>query len=402
MTLAYLVDTYPAPSHSFIRRELRALDRLGPAPHRFAMRSMRDALVDPADREEDAATEHVLEAGAARLAADLAALALTRPGRFAAALRLALACGGRAGARVRHLIYLAEAARIVRRCAALGIRHVHAHCGTNPATVAMLATALGGPRYSLTIHGPEEFDAPEALSLSEKLERAAFAVAISAHGRSQLCRWVPPAVWPRLLVVHCGIEPDTFPDPPPPLPAGTLRLVAVGRLVPQKGFADLLAALEIARRGTLDVRLTLVGDGPLRGELEQAGAGLGGAVRFAGWLDEAGVRAEIAAAHVLAVPSFAEGLPVVVMEAMAMARPVIATWIAGIPELVRPGETGWLVPPASPEALAAAIREAAGTPRDVLDRMGAAGRARVLARHDVAASAAQLAALFAHDWGPRP
>jgi glycosyltransferase involved in cell wall biosynthesis len=397
VTLAYLVNTYPAPSHSFIRREIRALERRGLAPHRFALRSARATLADPADRAEDAATEHLLEAGALRLAADLAAVALARPGRFLAALRLALACGARARARGRHLVYLAEAARLVRRCAAIGARHLHAHFGTNSATVAMLAATLGGPRYSFTVHGPEEFDAPLALSLPDKLRRAAFAVAISAHGRSQLCRWLPPAAWSRLHVVRCGIEPAAFPDPPPPLPEGPLRLVAIGRFAPQKGFDDLVAALALARPEHPGLTLVLVGDGPLRGALEAAVAarGLGGAVRFAGWQDEAGVRDALSAAHLLAVPSFAEGLPVVAMEAMAMARPVIATWIAGIPELVRDGETGWLVPPAAPEALAAALAAAAATPPARLAAMGAAGRARVLALHDADAAAARLAGLFA-------
>ncbi|MFN3643023.1 MAG: glycosyltransferase family 4 protein [Gemmobacter sp.] len=396
MTIAYLVNTYPLPSHSFIRREIRALERLGHDVHRLALRSARASLVDPADREEDAATEHLLEAGAAALAADLARLALAAPGRLLAALRLALACGGRAGSRLRHLVYLAEAARVVRRCRALGVRHLHAHFGTNSAAVAMLAAALGGPRYSVTVHGPEEFDAPLALSLPDKLSRAAFAVAISAHGRSQLCRWVPMAVWPRLHIVPCGVEAAAFPAALP-LPEGPLRLVAIGRFAEQKGFAILIEAMAIARRAAPAVTLTLVGDGALRPEIERAiaAAGIGDAVRLAGWLDEAGVRAALAAAHALVIPSFAEGLPVVAMEAMAAGRPVIATWIAGIPELVQDGIAGWLVPPADPQALADAIVAAAAQPLDRLAAMGAAGRERALDRHDVDRAAARLAGLIA-------
>ncbi|MFN6977567.1 MAG: glycosyltransferase [Gemmobacter sp.] len=396
MTIAYLVNTYPLPSHSFIRREIRALERQGHAVHRLALRSARTSLVDPADREEDAATEHLLEAGAAALAADLARVALVAPGRFLAALRLALACGGRAGSRLRHLVYLAEAARVVRRCRALGARHLHAHFGTNSAAVAMLAAALGGPRYSFTVHGPEEFDAPLALSLPDKLSRAAFAVAISAHGRSQLCRWVPMAVWPRLHIVPCGVEPGAFPGPLP-LPDGPLRLVAIGRFAEQKGFAILIDAMAIARRAVPAVTLTLVGDGALRPEIERAiaAASLGDAVHLAGWRDEAGVRAALAAAHALVIPSFAEGLPVVAMEAMAAGRPVIATWIAGIPELVQDGITGWLVPPADAQALADAIVAAAAQSPDRLAAMGADGRERALDRHDADRAAARLAGLFA-------
>ena len=390
MTIAYLINTYPQPSHSFIRREIRALERRGLRVHRFAFRSARSALVDAADLAEDDATEHVLRAGPLALGADFAALAAAAPARTAAALRLALACGARARARALHLVYLAEAARIVRRCRALGVTHLHAHFGTNSATVAMLVAALGGPRYSFTVHGPEEFDAPGPLSLDTKIAHAAFVVAISAHGRSQLCRLAPPEGWSRLIVVPCGVEPAAFPAALP-MPAGPLHLVSIGRFAAQKGFPVLLEALAAVP----DVRLTLVGDGPLRPTLAAAAAPFGRRVRFAGWQDEAGVRAALAAAHALALPSFAEGLPVVAMEAMAAGRPVIGTWIAGIPELVRDGETGWLVPPADPAALAGAIAAAAATPPVRLAEMGAAARVRALARHDVDAAAAILAARFA-------
>ncbi len=404
MPIAYLINTYPQPSHSFIRREIRALERRGQAVHRFAFRSARASLVDPADLAEDDATEHLLAAGALRLAADTLAEAARAPGRFAAALALAWRCGGQARARALHLVYLAEAARLTRRCRMLGIRHVHAHFGTNPATVAMLAQRLGGPSFSVTLHGPEEFDAPRALCLPEKLGAAAFAVAISAHGLSQLRRWRPPDGWDRLHIVRCGIEPSAFANPSA-LPDGPLRLVAVGRFAPQKGFTVLIEALALARsEGARDVTLTLVGDGEMRGAIAAAvaAAGLAEAVRLAGWQDEAGVRAALAAAHVLAVPSFAEGLPVVAMEAMAAGRPVIGTWVAGLPELVEPGATGWLVPPADAPALARAIIDAAQTPRAELARMGAAARARALALHDVDASAARLHALFARQEAASP
>ena len=403
MKLAYLVNTYPRASQTFIRREIQALERQGLAVHRFAMRSDRAALVDAADLAEDARTEHVLKMGAARLGLSALGWMPRHPRQAAAALRLALECGARGasgvagtGGRLRHLIYLAEAAHIARRCADLGITHLHAHFGTNSATVAMLAHALGGPRFSFTVHGPEEFDAPQAHSLGAKTARAAFTVAISSYGRSQLCRWAALADWPRLKVVHCGIEPAGF-GAPAPMPEGGPHLVAIGRLAEQKGFSLLVEAVALAVDDLPGLRLTILGDGPLRPELEEAIAakGLEGVVWLAGWADEAGVRAALAGAQALILPSFAEGLPVVVMEAMAAGRPVIATAIAGVPELVREGREGWLVPAGDAGALAEAIRCLSATPAERLAEMGAEARMRVLARHDIEKEAARLAVLFA-------
>ena len=401
MRIAYLVNTYPRASQTFIRREIHAMERLGFQIHRFAMRSDRASLVEAADKAEDARTEHVLEAGPAALIG-AAYWGVWQRGAWAS-LRLAMQCGARGagggdgtGGRLRHLVYWAEAAFVARRCRTLGISHLHAHFGTNSTTVAMLAHALGGPRYSFTVHGPEEFDAPHALSLSDKIARSAFAVAISSFGRSQLYRWSDPALWPRLKVIHCGIDPAAFPDDPAPLPTGGPHLVAIGRMAGQKGFALLIEAIAVARKRHPGLRLTLVGDGPLRPALQAqvAAAGLTAQVTFAGWKDDAGVRAALSQAQALILSSFAEGLPVVAMEAMAAGRPVIATAIAGLPELVIPGETGWLVPAGDPIALAGAIHALAATTPDRLAAMSATARSRVLARHDIDDEAGRLAALI--------
>lgn len=393
MKIAYLVNTYPRPSHTFIRREIRALERHGFDIHRFAMRSDRRNLNDPEDKVEDQRTEHVLEQGEAAMILGALKVALRHPVRMGRALRVAWRQGGRARLRLKHLVYVAEAAHIARRCRELGVQHLHAHFGTNSATVAGLQHILGGPRWSFTTHGPEEFDAPVALSLGEKATSASFTVAVSSFGRSQLCRWTPVDVWPRLRVVHCGIEPERFPQPEPPAPG--LRLVAIGRLSEQKGFPILIEAMAQAVRRQPDLHLTLVGDGELRGEIEALieRHTLRRHVTLTGWLPEEQVRAELAATNVLILPSFAEGLPMVVMEAMAAGRPVIATAIAGIPELVTPA-VGWLVPAGDAPALAAAIEVFAQTPHDTCVAMGSAARARVMERHDVNHEAERLGDLI--------
>ncbi len=394
MTIAYVLNTYPQPSHSFIRREVRALERRGYTVLRIAMRHSELTLVDPGDREEAEKTDYVLDAGAVRLGTSLLRAFVAAPGRAFEGLRLALKLGRASPlGRVRHLIYLAEAADVKARCDHAGVTHVHAHFGTNAAAVAMLTRVLGGPSYSFTVHGPEEYDAPAALSLADKIAHSAFVVGVSQFGRSQLCRWTALADWDKVKVVHCGIEPDVFPEPSEPEPHDDLRLVAIGRFVEQKGQKVLIEAMERLGDDGPRVTLALVGDGELRGDLETAiaEAGLGERVRITGWLDEAGVRAEIAGADALVMPSFAEGLPMVIMEAMAMARPIISTYIAGAPELVLEDQNGWLVPAGDPDALAQAIAALAATSPEKRAAMGRAGRERVLERHAIDGQAARLA-----------
>ena len=401
MKLAYLVNTYPRASHTFIRREIQALERIAIPVHRFAMRSDRAALIDAGDIAEDLRTEHVLEMGILRLMATAVIWMIAHPVAAVRAMGLALACGKRGaggpagtGGRLRHVIYLVEAAYIARRCRDLGIGHLHAHFGTNSATVALLAHALGGPRFSFTVHGPEEFDAPLALSLPQKIEGAAFVVAISSFGRSQLCRWVGPAHLDKIKVVHCGIEPDRFPTPSAP-PEGGPHLVAVGRLSAQKGFAILIEAMAIAAPALPNLHLTLVGDGELRGQIKGLiqKYGLAPRITLAGWQDEAGVRRALDGAQALILPSFAEGLPMVLMEAMANGRPVIATAIAGVPELVN-RDCGWVVPAGDAMALATAMHALSQMPAEKLAEMGHAARERVFARHDIDQLASALATHF--------
>lgn len=396
MRIAYLINQYPKVSHSFIRREILALERQGFEVLRLAVRGWDAELVDAGDHDEQARTTYLLRGGAPALATAVAALALRAPGRLFAGLRLALRMARRADRPwPYHLIYLAEACRALPALRAFGARHLHAHFGTNPAEVAMLVNVLSGLPYSFTVHGPEEFDKPQFLGTGEKLRRSAFAVAISSFGRSQLFRWAEHRLWGRVKVVHCGLEPAFHAVPPVPPPAAP-RLVCVGRLCEQKGQLLLIEALaRLAAKG-VDFDMVLAGDGELRGEIARLVEqhGLAGRVRITGWISSAQVREEILAARALVLPSFAEGLPVVIMEALALRRPVATTYVAGIPELVRPQENGWLFPAGSVDRLAAALETVLATPAAELERMGEAGRRAVLARHDVDREAAKLAGHF--------
>ena len=365
--------------------------------HRFALRGWDERPVDPEDRQEQLRTEYLLDHGLRGLFLPALKVLCASPRRFASALALALRMARGADRPLAwHFAYLAEACRLLPRLRALGVTHLHAHFGTNAAEVAALARALGGPPYSFTVHGPEEFDKAPSLALADKTAGAAFVVAVSSFGRSQLYRWLPSADWPKVRVVHCGLERAFHAGVALAIPEAP-RLVCVGRLAEQKGQLLLLeAAARLAARGVA-FELVLAGDGELRGELERLieRRGLGARLRITGWIDGTQVRREILAARALVLPSFAEGLPVVLMEAMALRRPVLATTVAGIPELVRHGVDGWLVAPGSVEALEDGLERILSLPGEQLARLGEAARARALERHSVEVEAAKLARLFA-------
>jgi colanic acid/amylovoran biosynthesis glycosyltransferase len=396
MRIAYLINQYPRSTQSFIRREILALEQQGFQITRIALRGWDAERSDPEDQTERERTWYVLREGATALLLALMHMLLTRPARFLRALGLAWRMSRRADRPLPvHLVYLAEACHIESWLRTTGVQHVHAHFGTNSAEVAMLVHALGGPQWSFTVHGPEEFDKAPLIGLAEKIRRCAFVVAVSSYGRSQLYRLVEQQLWPKVEVVHCGVD-RAFYNAPPSSPPVVRRLVCVGRLCERKGQVLLVeAARRLAGQG-LDFTLVLAGDGELRCEIERliASYKLEGNIRVTGWISNERVRDEILAAQALVLPSFAEGLPVVIMEAMALGRPIISTYVAGIPELVRPGEHGWLVPAGDVNALIEAMQTCFDTPAATLARMGSAARERVLARHNVDVETPKLAALF--------
>lgn len=394
--IAYFINQYPKVSHSFVRREILALERQGFEVLRIALRGWDAGLVDTEDVSEREQTRYVLQNGMTALLLAAIRVLLTRPLRFFVALRLALRMGMHADRPLPfHLVYLAEACRILPWLESFGAGHVHAHFGTNSAEVVMLANALGGPAYSFTVHGPEEFDRPIFLGLPEKIKRSAFVVAVSSFGRSQLFRWVPHDSWSKIKVVHCGLEKSFYNSPNTPVTANA-RLVCVGRLCEQKGQLLLLeAARGLAKKG-INFELVLAGDGEMRPEIERVIAeyGLNNRVRITGWISGAQVRDEIINSCGLVLPSFAEGLPVVIMEAMALRRPVISTYVAGIPELVLNNVNGWLVPAGSTAELMLAMEDMLSKSAAQLAAMGEAAFKRVIERHAIDTEAKKLAELF--------
>ena len=394
--IAYLSSMYPKVSHTFIRREIHALEALGYRISRLSVRPSGEAFVDPEDLAEVQHTRVLLANGPAGLIAPLMRAASRRPAAFARAAALA----GRLSPRsekgpLHHAAYLGEACLLREWLEEIGADHLHVHMAENPATVAMLCRQLGGPPWSLTVHGPPEFEKPGLIALKEKIASAELVFGVSHYGKSQLMRNARVDDWPKIHVVRCGLD-DAFIDAPElPVPAAP-RLVSVGRLCEQKAPHVLVEATARLVKAGVNLELVLVGDGELRGMVEQmiAQHGLGRHVTITGWANADKVRAEIEAARALVLPSFAEGLPVVLMEALALRRPVISTYIAGIPELVEPGRSGWLVPAGSVDDLVTAMREVLLASPERLLEMGNVGRRRALEMHDIRASADVLAELF--------
>jgi colanic acid/amylovoran biosynthesis glycosyltransferase len=397
MRLAYFVNQYPKVSHTFIRREIVALEALGFEVQRFAIRRRTgEPLVEAADIAEAERTRYVLAPGLLHLLFTVLLLAVQRPAGMWRALRMVTHIARRSHRPwLMHMASLAEAAVLTRWTRNQGVQHIHTHFGTNSAEVALLARLWGSAPYSLTLHGSDEWDRPLQWALLEKVQHAAFVVAISSFTRAQLMRWIRLSDHDKLHVVHCGVD-DEFIDAPATLPPDNQRLVCVGRLCNEKAQPLLIEALALLAARGLRPQLVLAGDGDLRPRIEAliAQHGLAAQVTLTGWIDGQRVRDEILASRALVMPSCMEGLPVALLEAMTLQRPVISTFVGGIPELVRPGRDGWLIEAGCATALADAIQACLQTPVETLARMGAEGRARILERHRIGQSARQLAQLF--------
>lgn len=410
--LGYLANSYPMTSTTFVRREIAAHETAGHPVTRFAIRPWDTALVEPLDIAEQRRTTYLLSGplgGLAGLAGPVLREMLTNPAGFLRAAATAAGLARRAGEkRLYYAAWLMEAARLKQLARAAGIGHLHAHFSTNAATVALLARRLGGPAYSFTVHGPDELPGMAADGIREKVAHAAFVAAITGYCRDAVIAAAGADLAGKVEIVGCGVDLADF-DPDSAPPAGdSTEIVCVGRLCPQKAQTTLVRAVAALKDRFPELRVTFIGDGDTRPEIEAliAEHGLQRQVTLAGWGSGAEVLAALRRSRALALPSHAEGLPIVIMEAMALARPVISTRVAGIPELLD-GDCGWIVDPGDLPGLVAALEACISAPPAALAALGAEGRRRVEARHDQARNAARLRALIAahhaaHHGGPDP
>ncbi|QEC46652.1 glycosyltransferase family 4 protein [Baekduia soli] len=399
--IAYIVGLYPGVSHSFILREVEGLRARGARVETFSLRRVPDdQLLTDADRRAARETSVILPPPPGELVgAHLRALR-RRPGTYLRTLAGTLrssAGGARNGA--WKVFYFTEGILLWDRLQRRGIGHVHAHFANAASDVAMVAAQFGaddGVGWSFTMHGPTEFDDVTRYGLPRKVAEARFVACIGDYCRSQLMRISPPQDWAKLQIVRCGLDVERFTATErPDRPGGRLDVLCLGRLVPDKGQRTLVHAVAALRREGLDVRATLAGDGPDRPALTALvqELGLAGVVTLTGPVGQDDVGDLYQAADVFCLPSFAEGIPVVLMEAMAMELPVVTTQIMGIPELVDDGVHGLLVEPGRPDVLAAALRALAADPA-ARREMGRRGRARVAESFSAAEAAERIHALL--------
>lgn len=397
--VGYLCSRYPAISHTFVLREVLGLRAAGAEVETFSVRrSDDDDLLSAADRAEHAATTALLPAGPLRVLRAHVRGALTRPTAYLATLRHALALRppGWRGA-LWQLFYFAEAVLLWSDCRRRGVGHVHVHFANPAADVAMLAARFGGTSWSFTMHGPAELADVRGHRLREKVESAAFAACTSDFVRSQLLSAAGYGARARLPVVRTGIDVDGFAvraagerDP------GPLRLLNIGRLAPVKGQGVLIEAVALLAQRGVDAHATIVGPGTEEDALRVLAreAGVEDRIELTGPVGQDDIQALYERADVFCSPSFAEGLPLVLIEAMAKGVPVIATTIMGIPELVEHERTGLLLAPGRPDLLADAVERLVAEP-ELAARLAVAGREKVVADFDRRRTSDELLALFA-------
>ncbi len=397
--MAYLVSRYPAISHTFILREIQGLRALG---HRIVTASINPPdrsieAMEAYERQEAGNTFFVKAQGWGGALSALLYWCVRSPARLYQALCLGLGLG-KGGSWFYGLAYVAEAALVARWMQRQGARRLHVHFGNASATVGILVKQLNPCHLSYTIHGPDEFDDVPGQHLALKMAQADDVVCISQFAKGQLMRISHPAHWAKLQVCRLGVDPAQFTYAERAADTATVKLLCVGRLSSAKAQILLVQACAKLRDEGLAFTLTLVGDGPDRARIEHAIAesGLGERIHLTGSLNQVAVRAYFARADIFVLPSLAEGIPVVLMEAMSSGVPCISTPVNGIPELIQHERTGLLATPGDVDSLTTQLRRLIQGPA-LRQSLAEAAHAKVLADFDLNRNVAQLARSFS-EW----
>ena len=406
LRIGYVVARYPAISHTFVLREVLGLRSAGFEVSTFSVkRTDPSEWLSEVDREEAAATWAVRPTTIGTIIREHLATVARHPlawlGTLVRAVRHAPP-GARAS--LWQVFYFAQAVLLWRECERRGIRHLHAHMANVAADLAWLTAELGrsadpssGWKWTFTMHGSTEFSDVRRHNLGAKVAAAELVICVSDFTRSQLMAVAEPSSWPKLVVVHTGTDLVRYQSEVRRRLVGEpVRILTVGRLHPVKGQSLLIEALARLNEQGQRAVLTLVGDGPLGKDLAALARdlGVGQLVKFPGAIGQDELATYYADADVFCLPSFNEGVPVVLMEAMACALPVVSSRITGIPELVDDGVSGLLVVPGRADVLADALGALAADPV-LRTRMGEAGRAKIEAEFDAKRSANLVAARLA-------
>ena len=400
--MAYLLSQYPAVSHTFFLDEIAGLRRQGFTIETASI-NVPPAVrpLTPDETAAAAATFYVKRSGAFRAIGIALRTLFTQPLVFARGLAAAATGTGVDLYRIAYaLCYFAEALLVVDWMRTRNLQHLHIHFGGAVSTVGRIAARAAKIPYSLTIHGPDEFFDQQRYLLRQKAEQAAFVLCISDFCRGQLLRITAPKHWSRLHVARLGVNSALFAARKPRSIAVPVQILCVGRLVAAKGQRVLLEAAGLLAARGHGLYITFVGDGPETASLKAytTSLGLDGSVHFVGPLTHEATRTRLAEADVFVLPSFAEGIPVALMEAMATQLACISTWVAGIPELITPDVDGLLIPPGSPVALADALESLFTSPQ-LRARLGIAARQRVLSAYEQSTNLAHTAALLRENIG---
>jgi len=399
MIITYFVNHYPKVSHTFIRREINALEKLGSTVHRVAIHKDRVVDSNNPDFLETEKTDYLLKPSILVLLKAFFEFLVDKPKATLSGFFLCLRMGWQSDrGLLKNIVYFLEGLRLAHICKRNNTQHLHAHFGTNSTDVAMYCSLILNIPYSFTVHGPEEFDRPLSINLSEKIKRAKFVFAITKFCKSQLFRWVSHHEWEKVKIIRCGLDASFFDDSVEMKVRqdGVLDILFIGRLCEQKGPLILLQSLKELNSQGLNVRVTFAGDGELRDDVETyvKHHSLDSLVNITGWIDSNEIMKLLSKADCMVLPSFAEGLPVAIMEALARKVPVITTRIAGIPELIVQNDTGFIVSPGSVSELTKAIKTFAKLPAEQTRIMVDNAYAAVKEMHNAEKEAVKINALF--------
>lgn len=384
MRLAYFTNTYPRATDTFIRREVIGLRERGFDVLTFSVRKTgADHDVDDEVIKEKSNTHYLLPCSPLKLFKSQIQAIFKQPARYFSTLWLALKTS-RPGIKghALQIIYFAEAILLADLVKEYQVEHLHNHLGDNSGTVTLLAAKFADISYSISIHGPHIFFDGLHWALDVKTANSTFISCIGHFCTSQMMLYTNKQDWDKFKIVRCGIDPQQFQYREPSGQAK--KLVYVGRLSGEKGVPVLFDSLQLLKTQGYDFELTLLGDGEERQRLEASAKeyGISQQVSFAGFVDQKTIADTLQASDIFVLPSFAEGIPVALMEAMAMGVPVIATYVGGIAELVIDKETGQLTYPSDKHDLARAIAYYIDNPEEC-KRIAKNARDKVLAEFNI-------------------